>query len=126
MDNNSLMIVTHNGTAVLEYYRDKPLPEQQLAYLEKMDRSMDNGISIGERQITSPTADERLEFVAGQLYQALIADNDPMIAAMCAYLALRKPDAAEIKFLDNEEAVSIEILTTRSEGRVDGVPVTLN
>jgi len=123
--NNKLSII-YNGSAVVEYDRNKALPEQQQEYLDKMDTSMGRGVEIGERVIESPDAGQRLEFVAGQLYQALVADNEAMIAAMCAYIATRSNEATEVRLADNGGQVAIEIVQGSSNGRINGIPVTLN
>ena len=45
------LTVVLNGQAVVEYDRNKPLPEQQHAYLDKMDQEMDKGLQIGAENI---------------------------------------------------------------------------
>ena len=41
---SELMAVLLNGIAQIEYHRRKGLPDHQGAYLDKMDRRMDEGI----------------------------------------------------------------------------------
>lgn len=120
------MVVKLNGSSVVEYDRSKALEPRQREYLEKMDRTMDGGVTIHDREISAPGAEVRLEFVAGQLYQALQADNEPMIAAMCAYIATRREDAREVLLDDATGQVNIEIRVDDGDPtRVDGIPVTL-
>ena len=121
------MVVKLNGDSVVEYDRTKALEPRQAEYLDKMDRSMDRGITIHDREIDAPDPEARLEFVAGQLYQALQADNEPMIAAMCSYIATRREDAREVLLEDATGQVNIEIRVEDGGDppRVDGIPVTL-
>lgn len=118
------MIVRINGDSVIEYDRDKPLPAKHAEYLDKMDRSMDRGIEMGRRSIDAPDAQQRLEFVAGQLFHALQTESDGVAAAMCSYIANRWPDAAEVRFTEAQGDVSIEILVGEGEsGHGGGIPV---
>ena len=43
----TIFAVLLNGIAQIEYDRNKPLPDYQAAYLDKMDKKMDAGILIG-------------------------------------------------------------------------------
>jgi hypothetical protein len=120
------MVVKLNGSSVVEYDRSKALEPRQQEYLDRMDRTMDRGITIHQREIDDPGPEARLEFVAGQLYQALQADNEAMIAAMCSYIATRREDAREVVLDDANGQVSIEIRVDDGDPyRVDGIPVTL-
>ncbi|HEC18641.1 MAG TPA: hypothetical protein ENI97_04795, partial [Gammaproteobacteria bacterium] len=74
MDN--LLAVTLNGIAQLEYDRNKTLPPQQQLYLEKMDQKMDEGIQVGEDIITNPDIQQRAQFVAANLANAILSDNE--------------------------------------------------
>lgn len=123
---NRKMTVTLDGDPVLEYDRDKPLPGQQVAYLESMDESMSRGIDLGGERVENPDEDQRLEFVAGFLYHALVTDQDSAIAAMCAYIATHREDVTEVRFEQHGDSVSIEMLVGGDHiQRMDGIPVTL-
>jgi hypothetical protein len=94
---HTLMAVTLNGIAQLEYDRNKSLPPQQALYLNKMDEKMDEGIFVGETTITDPDLNQRTQFVAGNLANAILSDNEAMCAALMAYLALRLPELKQVK-----------------------------
>lgn len=119
-------LVTYNGNGVVEYDRNKPLGEKQSEYLDKMDVAMDKGITLRDLKIQNPDINQRLEFVTGQLYLAVKANDDANISAMCTYIALRKPDAGEIKLDDQSDEIRMEIIVGKPDNRTNGIPVTLN
>ena len=70
---SSLFAVLLNGIAQIEYDRNKPLPDYQGAYLEKMDQKMvDEGISLGDTTIENPDLGQCAQFVAANLAQAVV------------------------------------------------------
>lgn len=91
-----ILTVVINDEAVLEYDRDKPLPTQQEAFLEKMDTEMGEGIVVDGVSLEKPELSERSRFVALNLISALDEGNDPKAAAMCAWLATRLPDLQQV------------------------------
>ncbi len=107
---SNMMAVILNGIAQLEYDRDKPLPDHQAVYLEKMDARMDAGILVGEETIEQPDVNQRAQFVAANLLHAIRTDDESMAAALCSYLANRLPDLKQVVYEDNEGDVSIELI----------------
>lgn len=91
------MVVLINGEALFEYDRTKPLPENQQQYLERMDQQMDGGITLGNEEIANPDQQQRAQFVALTLLNAIENNNDAVIAAMNSYLAVRYPDLKQVK-----------------------------
>ena len=91
------MVVLVNGEALFEYDRTKPLPENQRQYLDRMDRQMDDGITLGNEAIEKPDQQQRAQFVAFTLVTAIQQDNEAVIAAMNSYLAVRYPDLKQVK-----------------------------
>ena len=94
---SELMVVLLNGEALFEYDRTKPLPDEQRQYLDRMDRQMDEGITLGAEKIDNPDQQQRAQFVALTLLTAIEQDNDAVIAAMNSYLAVRYPDLKQVK-----------------------------
>jgi hypothetical protein len=107
---NNIMAVLLNGIAQLEYDRSKLLPDHQLAYLDKMDAKMDDGILLGNETISNPDQDQRTRFAAANLVHALKTDDANMAAAMCSYLAIRLPELKQVRIEDIEGHVSIEFV----------------
>lgn len=107
---SSILAVVLNGTLQLEYHRDKPLPEAQRQYLDRMDQFMDSGIALGGERIAAPNQLQRAQFVAGSLIQSLHDDNESLAAASCAYLATRIPELRQVKATEVSEQRNIDLV----------------
>jgi hypothetical protein len=99
-----------NGIAQIEYDRKVALDAKLADYLNNMDVKMDSGVSIGEKQIQTPTSEQKAEFVASNLYHAIKGDNEAMASAMTSYLAVRIADLKQVKIDDANGSVSIELV----------------
>jgi hypothetical protein len=126
-DNNAQrpFTVVVNGQARLEYDRRRILPAPQRAGLDQMDRRMDAGLRLAGTRIERPDALQRAQFVAIQLLTALQQDDEPMVAAACAYLADRLPDLQQLKARTAGEGFSMELVFDRphvEEATVQFVP----
>lgn len=119
-----LLAVLLNGIAQLEYNRNKPLPDYQGAYLDKMDEKMAAGIEVDGRVIADPDLGQRAQFVAANLVHAIKSDDEAGAAAMCTYLAVRLPDLTQVKVDDRDGEVSIELVF--DEDYVKQFPVQFN
>jgi len=107
---SNIMAVLLNGIAQLEYDRDKPLPDHQAVYLDKMDTKMDDGILIGDTHIKNPDINQRAQFVAANLVHAIKNDQESVAASMCTYLANRLPDLKQVRIEDANEDVTIDLV----------------
>ena len=107
---SSILAVVLNGTLQLEYHRDKPLPEAQRQYLDRMDQFMDSGIALGGERITTPNQLQRAQFVASSLMQSLHDDNESLAAASCAYLATRIPELRQVKAIEVNDQRNIDLV----------------
>ena len=97
------MVVLLNGEAMFEYDRSIQLPEKQQQYLDRMDQKMDSGIQLGNETIANPDQQQRAQFVAFTLLNAIKNDDEAVIAAMNSYLAVRYPDLKQVKAdMDND------------------------
>ena len=90
------LVAVVDGESKVEYDRSVDLPDQQKAYLDKMDEKMDGGIPLGQGNIFSPQMEQRAQFVADQLVMAINSNNEALIAASMAYLANRLPDLKQV------------------------------
>ena len=104
------MAVLLNGIAQLEYDRNKILPLDQAAYLEKMDTKMEQGILIGSETVKNPDLNQRVQFVAANLLNAIKANDEEMSAALCTWLASRMPDLKQVKYEEVDGQVSINLV----------------
>ena len=105
-----LLAIVLNGVAQIEYDRNKSLPKKQAEYLDSMDDRMHKGISVGQTEIQDPDEQQRAQFVASNLYHAIRADNEMIVAAMTAYLAVRMPALKQVQITDKNDEVAIELI----------------
>jgi len=113
---SNIMAVMFNGIAQLEYHRDKPLNDHQEVYLHKMDEKMAKGISLGDEYIQQPDLQQRVQFVAANLADAIVRNQEQVCAALMAYLAVNLPDLQQVKITrENDEAqMTIELVFDES------------
>jgi hypothetical protein len=107
---NRLLGVLLNGVAQLEYDRDKPLNDYQTAYLDDMDRKMDDGIQIGDAQLDNPDQSQRNQYIAANLLHAMRSGDEAMTSALCTYLATRIPDMKQLRYTEDGGEVTIEMI----------------
>lgn len=105
-----LMGVLLNGIAQLEYDRERAIPDFQAAYLEKMDRKMEQGIVIDGESVKNPDAQDRARFVAANLAHAIKSNDEAKAAAMCTYLANRLPELKQVKIDDSDDGITIDLV----------------
>jgi hypothetical protein len=118
-----IMAVVLNGLAELEYDREKPLPDYQMVYLDRMDTRMDAGIRIGEESIVNPDRSQRAQFIAANLLHAIRNNDEPLAAALCSYLAVRLPELKQVRIEEDEHEVSIELVFDEEYRRQVAVPL---
>ena len=104
----SKLSIVFNGTPELEYDRDKSLQDHQLLYLDKMDEQMDGGITIGDSRIDNPDNNQRAQFVAANLAHAIKSNQEPAMASLCSYLAIRLPDVQQVLIDERGDGIEIE------------------
>jgi len=120
------MVVLVNGEALIEYDRTKLLPEQQKEYLDRMDQKMDQGITLGTDIIAEPDQQQRAQFVAFTLLNAIEEDNEAVIAAMSSYLAVRYPDMKQVKADRDEQSRKIMFDLVFDQEHKNQVKVSFN
>nr|MBS0020039.1 hypothetical protein [Gammaproteobacteria bacterium] len=104
------LAVLVNGTFQFEYQRDRPLSERHQSYLAKVDDAMNAGVTLGGEVVENLDPLQRAHYIAANLARAISADNEPLIAAACAYLANRIPDLKQVRIAESEGIVSIELV----------------
>jgi len=119
---SNLFAVLLNGVAQLEFDRTKPLPDFQGAYLEKMDSKMDEGISLGGTTIEHPDLGQKAQFVAANLAHAIKSNDEATCAAMTSWLATRLPDLKQVKLIEAEGEMSIDLVFDEDYVQQIGVP----
>lgn len=99
-----------NGNEVLQYDRSKPVPILQQNYLTRMDRRMDQGINLHGEWIAAPGSDQRAQFVAMNMAQALKQGAEEQAAAMLTYLAERLPSLRAVRIDLQGDQLSAELV----------------
>jgi len=107
---SEIMAVILNGSAELEYDRSKQLPEHQALYLDKMDEKMNSGILIADKKVLNPDINQKAQFVASNLFHAIKSNDEAIVASMCTYLAVRIQDLKQIKMVEQDDGVSIDLI----------------
>lgn len=110
MTMSSMMAVLLNGVAQIEYDRSKALPDYQGAYLDTMDRKMEaEGIDIDGERVETPALAQKAQFVAANLANAIVTNDEAQVAAMTTWLAVRLPELKQVKLREEEGGFAIEL-----------------
>ncbi|MCK5918717.1 MAG: hypothetical protein KAG34_09835 [Cocleimonas sp.] len=111
---DNMLHIIINDTVLLEYDRNKPIPEEQHQYLDKMDAKMNDGITLGKDNIEAPNTLQRAQYIANSLISALFEEDYNLGIAMCTYLAQRIPDLQQVKAVGEKNEISVEFIFDRS------------
>tara|TARA_B100000676_G_C17483855_1_gene534789 strand:- start:89 stop:484 length:396 start_codon:yes stop_codon:yes gene_type:complete len=104
-----ILAILINENLQLEFDHAKPIPQDQLDYLEGMDEKMNRGIRLGDKEIDSPGTKDRVKFVAQELATSLLNDDDKMAVAMCTWLGVRSPDLYQVKISIGEIGITVDL-----------------
>ncbi|WP_295879262.1 hypothetical protein [uncultured Thiohalocapsa sp.] len=106
-----LMAVLLDNIAQIEFDRSKQLPDYQGAYLDKMDQRMDTeGIDLDGARVQAPSQAQKAQFIAANLANAIVADNESQAAAFTTYLAVRLPELKQVKIRrEGDDGFAIEL-----------------
>ncbi len=107
---SAMLTVLIDNQSQLEFDRNKVLPDNQLAYLDRMDVQMDAGVRLGGVRVEQPDLLQRAQFVAVHLIEALQQGNEALIAASCAWLAQRLPDLKQVKTSMLDDGFSVDLV----------------
>ena len=104
------LVAVINGESQVEFDRDKPLDPRNQDYLEKMDQRLEQGIPHGAGNVFSPTQQQKIQFVANQLIDAIKAGNEQLAAATLSWLATRLPDLQQVSADEKAEDITIQLI----------------
>lgn len=82
---------------------------------DKMDRDMDAGWRMGPEFVAEPDRVVRGQIAASRLLAALENGNEPMVQAMCGYIASRLPEVATIRIDTSGEPLNTALLSAEGE-----------
>ena len=105
-----MLTIFANDQFAYEVDRDKTFTDEQLSFLDDMDRSMDRGIKLYGELIPQPDSQQRASFVSMNLLKALQQENEAIASASGAYMVSRYPDLAEVHAKDEGGRVVIELV----------------
>ncbi len=115
------LVLVINGESHVEYDRNKILPNDQIAYLDKMDAKMDEGIPHNGGHLFAPDAQQKAQFVANQLVHAYQDNNEQLAAATMSYLGDRYPDLQQIVVTEPDGKLSISLIYDEPYEKVETV-----
>jgi len=109
------LTVVVNGDPILDYDRNNvTIPLRQQEYLLSLDGKMSQGIELEGAFFRDPNPLQRGQFIANQMIQSLLYENDQIASACCAYLAERLPQLQQVVATENEQQqVAIELVFDR-------------
>jgi len=112
-EKNTLLVVLLNGTPMLEYNRDRALSPSQEQSLKLMSEKLDQGFDLGNQHVDRPKLEQKIEFVTANLVSAMLNDKETLAAASCAYLAHALPELKQVKAIEVDGEISIELIFDR-------------
>lgn len=104
------LVVSINDESQMEYDRTRVLPDHQQQFVQRMDDEMKASVVINGEKIEQPDLQQRAQFVAINLFQAILESNEQTAAAMLAYLANYLPDLKQVKANITERGVLIDLV----------------
>jgi len=85
------------GQEVLSYDRSQKLPKKQQEYLNILDKQMDEGFVLSDKKIEQPNLQQKTQFIALNLVNALSQNDDNTALIMFTYLVNRMPALKQAK-----------------------------
>ena len=98
---------------MLEYNRDRALSPSQEQSLKLMSEKLDQGFDLGNQHVDQPKLEQKIEFVTANLVSAMLNDKETLAAASCAYLAHALPELKQVKAIEVDGEISIELIFDR-------------
>ncbi|WP_020560848.1 hypothetical protein [Thiofilum flexile] len=108
-----LVTVVVNNQEVMQYDRRKTPSTEQFAYIDSMDKQMDQGIEMSGVFHKKPDPIVKSQLVAQQLLIALAAKNYSLAAAMCTWLSERMPELVKVKATGTVESMQVDLMFAR-------------
>jgi len=112
-----------DGQEVLTYDRSRALPDKQREYLNILDDQLEEGFILSDQQIDKPNLQQKTQFIALNLVNALTKEDDNTAIIMFTYLVNRMPELkqakAKIKESDSGRQIGVEFVfdEVKSEGQ---------
>ena len=104
------LAVLVNEQLTLQYNRTVELPDQQAAYLNKLDKKFDSGIELDGEKLDNPDIHQRAKFMALSMMEGIMYQEDSKAAASLAWLATRLPELKQVIATVNEEGTQFQLI----------------
>ncbi|MBK8454094.1 MAG: hypothetical protein WAQ53_07840 [Thiofilum sp.] len=108
-----LVTIVVNDQAVMQYDRRKQPSSEQFAYIDNMDKQMDQGIEIAGTFHKKPDPVVKSQLVAQHLLIALADKNYSLAAAMCTWLSERMPELIKVQASGTVESMRVDLVFAR-------------
>lgn len=109
---NQLAVVV-NDELMLQFDRDKSLPDHHQQYLQKLDAKFDRGIELQGEYLPNPDLQQRARYMALSLMEGIIYQEDAKASASLAWLATRLPDLKQVKAMVDENGTQFDLIFDR-------------
>lgn len=108
---SDIVAVVVNGELTIRFERARALSERQRESLDQLDRRMDReGVELEGVNVAAPDLGQRARFVANRLVEAMMAEDEPRVAALVSYLADRLPDLKQIQVGIRDDQVMVDLV----------------
>ena len=98
------------GQEMLSYDKSVTLPDSQRDYLDVMDEKMEQGFELAGEIIKHPQQQQKSQFVAFKLVNALENNDDQAAIVMFTYLVSRMPELLQVKARSEAGKIGIEFI----------------
>ncbi|MCU7800505.1 MAG: hypothetical protein KZQ70_10235 [gamma proteobacterium symbiont of Lucinoma myriamae] len=107
---------------VLTYDRSQALPDKQREYLDVLDKQMDEGFILSDQKINKPSLQQKTQFIALNLVNTLLKEDDNTAIIMFTYLVNRMPELkqAKAKTKDSESGQQVGVEFIFDEIKAEG------
>ncbi len=110
-----------NDLATLEYDKAVDLPNNQLQYLEMMDKKMEEGVVLGDEFITKPDNIQKSQFVALNMLALLDKNEEQEAIAMFTYLVNYLSELKQVKVKGTAGKYKIEFVFYKDLNRWESI-----
>jgi hypothetical protein len=109
----SKLAIIVNEKLTLEYDRNKPLEQDQLEYLDKLDAKFDQGIELQGEHIDKPDIQQRARYMTLSMMEGIMYREDAKAAVSVAWLATRLPELKQVVAVVDNEGTQFELVFDR-------------
>lgn len=108
-----------NHKIVYEYDRNQRLPGKQREFLDFMDKDMEQGFELDGEFHEQPTAEQKMAYVAASMVHAQHDENNELLKATSAWLALRAPELVRLFVEESGDEFTLQFEFAKQEPTVD-------